>query len=86
MHVERSDCPCPALAPETERCVLMILLASGHSPWSRTELQRELSGTRGTRVDVDAALDELYGAGLVHVQDEFVYPSRAARAMDELGL
>jgi hypothetical protein len=81
MHAEPSDCTCPGLPIETERIVMMVLLASGRSPWSRAELQRELSGMRGKPIDVGPALDELYGAGLIHVEGDSVYPSRAARVM-----
>jgi hypothetical protein len=86
MHAEPSDCTCPGLAIETKRIVMMVLLASGHSPWSRAELQCELSGTGRKPIDVGPALDELYGAGLVHVEGDLAHPSRAARVMDELGL
>ena len=86
MHAERSDSLPPALVIETERIVMMVLLASGHSPWSRAELQRELSGSRGDPIDVTDAIDELYGAGLVHVSGDLITPTRAARLMDELRL
>jgi hypothetical protein len=84
MHAERSDCPCPALALESERSVMLVLLSSEHTPWSRAELTRELSGSRGEPLDLGPAIDGLYGAGLLRVHGELVYPSRAARLMDEL--
>jgi hypothetical protein len=84
MHSERSDSPCRALATETVRVVMMVLLSSGHSPWSLSELQREISGSKGDAIDITDAIDELYGAGLVHVSGGLVTPTRAARRMDEL--
>ena len=39
MHAERSDSPFLALATETARVVMMLLLSSEHSPWSLSELQ-----------------------------------------------
>jgi hypothetical protein len=86
MHAERSDSPCPALGTEIERIVMMVLLASGHSPWSLSELQREISGAKGDPIDITDSIDELYGAGLVHVSGGLVTPTRAACLMDELRL
>jgi hypothetical protein len=86
MHSERSDSPCLALATETIRLVMMVLLSSEHSPWSLSELQREISGAKGDPIDITDAIDELYGAGLVHVSGGLVTPTRAACLMDELRL
>jgi hypothetical protein len=83
MHAERSDCPCAGLI-QTDRMVMLVLLASGHSPWTLAELTREVSGARREQLDIAPALDELYGAGLIHVHGELIYLSRAARLMDEL--
>jgi hypothetical protein len=86
MHADRIDCPCALIATETQRIVLMLLLGSGHSPWSQAELQREISGTKDDPIDITDALDALHGAGLIHVNGELVTPTRAARLMDELSL
>jgi hypothetical protein len=43
-------------------------------------------GSRGELIDADAAIDALYGAGLIHVCNDLVIPTRAARLMDELRL
>jgi hypothetical protein len=86
MHAERSDPPSPALALETDRLVMLVLLTSPHSPWSRDELRREISGPDGAPAEVEGAIAELYGAGLVHVQGGLVTLTRAARLMDELCL
>lgn len=86
MHTDRID-PCPALlAIETQRIVMLVLLTGDPGPWSRAELQREIARSIGEQVDVDDAIDALYGAGLVHVSDELVIPARAARLMAKLRL
>ncbi len=84
MCSHRTDCPLRGLATETQRIVLMVLLASGQSPWTRAELQREVSGSKDEPIDLSKAIDALYSAGLVHVSDQFVTPTRAAWLMDEL--
>jgi hypothetical protein len=84
MQANRSDCPSPA--DETQRIVLMVLLAGDHEPWSSAELQRELSGSTGDPVDPSDAINALYASGLVHVAGDLVFPSRAACLVDELQL
>ncbi len=84
MYSHRIDCPCAAIATETQRIVLMTLLASGQGPWTRDGLERELSGSKHEPIDPSDAIDDLYSAGLVHVCGEFVTPTRAAWLMDEL--
>jgi hypothetical protein len=86
MHADRIECPCSAIATETQRIVLMVLLSGDPGPWSRAELQREIEGSKREPVDVDEAIDALYGAGLIHVQGDLVIPTRAARLMDRLRL
>ncbi len=84
MCSHRIDCPLRGLATETQRIVLMTLLASEQGPWTREELQREISGSKHEPIDPSDAIDDLYSAGLVHVSGEFVTPTRAAWLMDEL--
>jgi hypothetical protein len=86
MHADRIDCGPAALATETQRIVMMVLLSSDPGVWSRADLEREIKGSRGEPIDVDEAIDALYGAGLIHVCNDLVIPTRAARVMDELGL
>ena len=86
MHADRTDSSPASLAFETQRVVMMVLLSSDPGPWSRADLHREIKGSRGEPIDVDEAIDALYGAGLIHVSDDLVVPTRAARVMDELGL
>lgn len=84
MQANRSDCRYPA--DETQRIVLTVLLADDNKPWSRAELQRELSGSNGDPVDPSDAINALYASGLTHVSGDLVFPSRATCLMDELQL
>jgi hypothetical protein len=86
MHADRIDRLCLTVAAETQRIVMMVLLTGGSGPWSRDELQREIEGSRREAVDVAEAIDALYGAGLIHVSDELICPTRAARLMAGLRL
>jgi hypothetical protein len=69
---------------DTERTVMMVLLSGEHEPWTRADLQREVAGTKGDPLAVIDAINDLFGAGLVHFTAELVTPTRAARKMDEL--
>jgi len=70
--------------PVVEAALMGLLLSGGHEgPWTRAELELEVSATP---LDVGDALAALHGSGLVHVQGELVIASRAARRMDELEL
>jgi hypothetical protein len=84
MHQDGTHCPCKAIVDEVERIVMIALLASGHSPFSRAELEREVSGSKDKPIDVSDAIEHLYAAGLVNVSGSLVVPSRAALHMDEL--
>jgi hypothetical protein len=90
MHAKPTDCPCSAIAEKIERAedlerlVLFVLLSGEHSPYTRSELARELSSPRRGPVDPTDAMAALYTAGLVNVSGEQVTPSRAACRMDEL--
>lgn len=67
-----------------ESAVMLLLLSGGYDgPWTDTELERELSASS---LQVQDALAALSGSGLVHLQDELVIASRAARRMDQLEL
>jgi hypothetical protein len=84
MHTDRTDCACSAVADEVQRIVMIALLGSGHSTLSRSELEREVSGSKDKAVDVSDAIENLYVAGLVNVSGDLVSASRAAIHMDEL--
>jgi predicted transcriptional regulator len=67
---------------EKVRRAILVLLVSSDSerPWSLGELEAEVD-------DADAVSDgirQLQGLGLVHRCEEFVWPTRAAVAADEL--
>jgi hypothetical protein len=74
-----------AVSPiDTQRAVMVVLLSGNHHPWSRVEVVREIAGVHGDRIAVADAINDLYGAGLLHITGELVTPTRAARMMDEL--
>jgi hypothetical protein len=63
--------------------VITLLLADYQGPWTRAEIERELSSPSSA---VSDALADLRAAGLIHIHDELVFSTRAARRMDELSL
>lgn len=67
---------------DTDVAILGPLLdrADSRWPWSVQEVVREI-GDDVTAVD---GLDRLYGAGLIHRTDGYVWPTRAAQRADEL--
>jgi len=68
---------------DRDRNVLNLMLGDSPWPWSLDEIAREL------RSDIAAqdAVTRLADAGLLHRLDGgFVFPSRAARRADDLGL
>lgn len=74
-----------AVAPiDTQRAVMVVLLSGHHHPWSRAELEREIASVNGDRIAVADAINDLHGAGLLHITGELVTPTRAAQKMDEL--
>jgi hypothetical protein len=79
------DATAPHIAqPVTEAAIMTLLLSGGHEgPWTRAELELEVSASPLNVGDVLAALR---GSGLVNLQGELVIASRAARRMDELEL
>ena len=73
---------CPAEEDaQTQRAVLAVLLAEHPTQLTFSELARELSchpGEFTERDDVERAVRDLAGVGLLHHQGTFVVPSRAA--------
>jgi hypothetical protein len=85
MPAEPSERPRPVPLINTERTVMMVLLAEEYGGVAnRADLQREIAGTRGDPRAVTNALNALFGAGLVHFTGELVTPTRAAQKMWEL--
>lgn len=67
------------------RVVLDLLVNSHPAPWSMSELTRAIclsdearTGEEPSGVDVEDALNDLYGAGLVHRFGQFAFATRAA--------
>jgi hypothetical protein len=56
----------------------LLLSETSHRPWSVDEIAREMGR------DVAASLKPLYGGGLVHRLDGFVWATRAAAMADEI--
>ena len=73
-----------ATSPRIERIVILELLDDPGAPRSRAELARHVSGSSGEPIDIDAAIDGLYTAGLVYVSGELVHPTLAARRIEQL--
>ncbi len=70
--------------PEVEAAIMALLLSDEHQgPWTRAEVEREISGDAITACD---ALVALCASGLIHMEEQLVIASRAARRMDELGV
>jgi hypothetical protein len=66
---------------QTDSAILMVLLSEdSHRPWSVDEIAREMGS------DPTDSLRRLYGGGLIHRLDGFVWASRAAALADELDL
>jgi hypothetical protein len=85
MHAQTNECPCLALvANEVERIIMFALLSGDRHPYSRIELERELSGSKDKAIDVEDAIENLHAVGLLNVAGDLVTPSRAARYMDAL--
>jgi hypothetical protein len=63
-----------------DRALMMtLLLETSHRPWAVDEIAREMGE------DVSDSLRRLYGGGLIHRLDGFVWASRAAAMADEIG-
>ena len=72
--------PTVAEDEDTADCaVLGILVNSDQRLWSRDELEREFGR------DLSDSLNRLYGAGLIHRLEGFVWATRAAIKSDEIG-
>lgn len=65
----------------TDSAILGLMVeANDYRLWSKDELDREMG------YDTIDSLNRLYGSGLVHRLDSFIWPTRAAIAADELKL
>jgi hypothetical protein len=68
-----------------ERAIVLVLLSEddGQRRWSRAELA---DGMGVGQEELAAALSGLLGAGVLQHEDDHVWPSSAARHLDELEL
>lgn len=66
---------------KVKRAILGLLVSGGSQrPWSLGELEAELDDA----LAVQDGVRQLQGLGLVHRWEEFVWPTRATLAADEL--
>jgi hypothetical protein len=66
---------------QTDSAILMVLLSeTSHRPWSVDEIAREMG------YDPTDSLRRLYGGGLIHRMDDFVWATRAAAMADEINM
>jgi hypothetical protein len=56
----------------------LLMLETSHRPWAVEEIAREMGQ------DVTDSLNRLYGGGLVHRLDGFVWATRAATMADDI--
>jgi hypothetical protein len=84
MHTESSE-PAAASDSRLERAIVLALLddADTRRRWSRAELSEDL-GT--DQRQLQGALDGLLGAGVICTAEELLWPSAAARRLDQLEL
>jgi hypothetical protein len=84
MHTESSD-PRAGSSRILERAIVLVLLSEdgGERRWSRAELGEGMGVERGS---LDAALIGLLDAGVLNQEEDCVWPSSAARRLDELEL
>lgn len=84
MHTESSD-PRVGGSRTLERAIVLVLLSEddGERRWSRAELGEGMGVERGS---LDAALTGLLDTGVLHQEEDCVWPSSAARRLDGLEL
>lgn len=84
MHAERSENMPLEDRGNVERAVMLELLTGEHGLWTQAELERAISRPHGNPTPVVDAIARLHDMGLIHVFDEYITPTRAARHMDQL--
>jgi hypothetical protein len=68
---------------EVEAAVIDALVG-GHGPWSVSELEREVGEMHPNPTDTVDAIAHLYANGLLHIHNDLITPTRAARHMHDL--
>jgi hypothetical protein len=59
-------------------------LVGERGPWSVAELEREVGSMQVGPTEVVDAISHLYANGLLHIHNDLITPTRAARHMYEL--
>jgi hypothetical protein len=67
---------------ERDNSVLNLLFCDSSYPWTVDEIVRETQD----RLSTEDAVRRLAGAGLLHQLGEFVFPTRAARRANDMGV
>jgi predicted transcriptional regulator len=80
MHDEPTPTVIERDAQEDSAILALLMLETSHRPCAVEEIAREMSR------DVTDSLNRLYGGGLIHRLDGFVWASRAAVMADEIGM
>lgn len=78
MHDEPTPTVIERDAQEDSAILALLMLETSHRPWAVEEIAREMSR------DVTDSLNRLYGGGLIHRLDGFVWATRAAAMADEI--
>jgi hypothetical protein len=65
-------------AQEDSAILGLLMLETSHRPWAVEEIAREMGR------DVTDSLNRLYGGGLIHRLNGFVWATRAAAMADEI--
>jgi predicted transcriptional regulator len=78
MHDEPTPTVIERDAQEDSVILALLMLETSHRPWAVEEIAREMGR------DVTDSLRRLYGGGLIHRHDGFVWASRAAVMADEI--
>jgi hypothetical protein len=83
---ETYDCPEEREGPAWRAVEAAVIdaLVGERGPWSVGELEREIESMRVGRSEVTDAIAHLYANGLLHIQNDLITPTRAARHMHVL--
>jgi predicted transcriptional regulator len=78
MHDEPTPTAIERDAQEDSAILGLLMLETSHRPWAVEEIAREMGR------DATDSLNRLYGGGLIHRLDGFVWATRAAVMADEI--
>ncbi len=82
MHDQRSSAPAEGETTIDGAILSMLLNEDAPWPWTADEVAREM----GDALAVADSLARLYGAGLIHRLEGFVFPTRPAVQAERIGL